>query len=277
MSAARTNLGSRFVQTLRLLTLVLGASLAASVRAETDEQLAMQMSNPVAALISVPFQFNFERDIGSTREGTRTLLNIQPVVPFSLNADWNVISRTIVPVVWQDNIVPGAGSQSGVGDIVQSLFFSPKAPTSGGLIWGVGPVFLVPAGSNALLTTGKWGAGPTGVVITQQGPWTVGALGNHIWSFAGDSGRADVNATFLQPFVSYTTRTATTFVVNMESTYDWSRQQWTAPISSGVSQILRLAGQLVQVGVIARYWAGGPEAAPHGWGMRLTVTFLVPR
>jgi len=259
------------------MTFAVAASLAASARAETDEQLAMQLSNPVAALISVPFQFNAERNIGPARDGSRTLLNIQPVVPFSLDADWNLISRTIVPVVRQDDIFPGAGSQSGVGDIVQSVFFSPKAPTAGGLIWGVGPVFLVPTGSDDLLTTDKWGAGPTGVVITQQGPWTIGMLANHIWSFAGDSSRADVNLTFVQPFVTYTTHTATTFSLNTESSYDWNNRQWTVAINSGVSQVLRFGGQLVQVGAIARYWAHGPERAPHGWGLRLTFTLLFPR
>lgn len=274
---ARVNHGRDLSRKLGAVALVIGTCLAAPARAETDEQLAMQLSNPVAALISVPFQFNFDRDIGPARAGSRTLLNIQPVVPFDLGPDWNIISRTILPVVWQDDIFPGAGSQSGVGDIVQSVFFSPKAPTSGGLIWGVGPVFLVPVSSNALLTTGKWGAGPTGVVITQQGPWTFGALANHIRSFAGDSNRADVNATFLQPFVTYTTRTATTFSLNVESTYDWEGGQWTVPVNSGVSQVLRVGGQLVQVGAIARYWAAGPERGPHGWGLRLTFTLLFPR
>lgn len=160
---------------------------------------------------------------------------------------------------------------------MQSVFFSPKAPTAGGLIWGAGPVFLIPTGSSDLLTTGKWGAGPTGVMITQQGPWTVGALANHIWSFAGDSNRADVNATFLQPFVTYTTRTATSFVLNVESTYDWEGRQWTVPINTGVSQVLRLGNQLVQVGAFARYWADSPDRGPQGWGLRLSATFLFPR
>ena len=253
------------------------ASLAATARADTEEQLALQLSNPVAALVSVPFQFNDERDIGRARTGSRQLLNIQPVVPFSLDARWNVISRTIVPVVSQDEVFPGAGRQSGLGDIVQSVFFSPKAPTAGGLIWGAGPVFLLPTGSDDLLSARKWGAGPTGVVITQQGPWTVGALANHIWSFAGDRERADIDVTFLQPFVTYTTRTATTFSLNTESTYDWEARQWTVPVNAGVSQVLRLGGQLVQVGASARYWATGPERAPHGWGLRLTVTLLFPR
>lgn len=277
MNHLRAHHGRNPFRILGLMTFVVAASVAVSARAETDEELAMQLSNPVAALISVPFQFNGERNIGPARDGTRTVLNIQPVVPFSLNAEWNIISRTILPVVWQDDIFPGAGSQSGVGDIVQSVFFSPKAPTAGGLIWGVGPVFLVPTGSNDLLTTGKWGAGPTGVVITQQGPWTIGTLANHIWSFAGDSGRADVDLTFVQPFLTYTTRTATTFSLNTESAYDWESRQWTVPVNSGVSQILRFGGQLVQVGAIARYWAESPERGPHGWGLRLTFTLLFPR
>ena len=265
------------LRTLCLTTFVLAASLADAARADKSEDVARQLSNPVAALISVPFQFNHDRDIGPARDGSRWLLNIQPVVPFDLNDEWNIISRTILRVVRQEDIFPGAGRQSGIGDIVQSVFFSPKAPTAGGVVWGVGPVFLLPTGTNDLLTTDKWGAGPTGVVLRQQGPWTVGTLANHIWSFAGSSSRADVNATFVQPFVTYTTPTATTFVLNTESSYDWEARQWSVPIMAGVTQVLRLGGQLVQVGALARYWAESPPQGPHGWGLRLNVTLLFPR
>jgi len=265
------------MRALGVLTFVVATVLAAPAQAETNEALAMELSNPVAALISVPFQFNYEQDIGPARDGERWLLNVQPVVPFDLNADWNIISRTILPVVWQDEVFPGAGTQSGIGDIVQSVFFSPKAPTAGGLIWGAGPVLLLPTGSNDLLTTDKWGAGPTGVVIRQQGPWTLGALANHIWSFAGNSRRDNVNATFLQPFLTYTTPTATTFSLNTESTYDWDSHEWRVPINGGVAQILRVGGQLVQVGAVARYWADVPDGGPHGWGFRLSFTLLFPR
>ncbi len=133
-----------------------------------DSDLAMQLSNPVAALISVPLQLNYDQDIGPADDGDRWLLNVQPVIPFSLNDDWNLISRTILPVVRQSDIFPGAGTQTGVGDVVQSIFFSPTAPTASGWIWGAGPVLLLPTGSNDLLTTDKWGAGPTAVVLKQS-------------------------------------------------------------------------------------------------------------
>jgi hypothetical protein len=239
--------------------------------------LAKKLQNPVAALISVPFQLNYDQNIGPDDDGDRWTLNIQPVVPFDLNEDWNLISRTILPVVWQDDIFPGAGSQSGIGDIVQSLFFSPKAPTEGGWIWGAGPVFLFPTGSDDLLTTDKWGAGPTVVVLKQQGPWTYGALANHIWSYAGDDDRDDVNATFLQPFLSYTTPTAWSFTIQTESTYDWENEEWSVPIGGIISKVTNIGGQMVSFSGGVRYWADSPDSGPEGWGFRFVTTFLFPK
>jgi hypothetical protein len=243
---------------------------------ESSEELAKKLSNPIASLISVPFQGNYNSGYGPN-DGSQYTINIQPVIPFTLNEDWNVISRTIVPIVWQDDIAGRSGSQFGLGDTTQSLFFSPKKPTAGGIIWGAGPVFLFPTGTDGLLSSEKWGAGPTAVVLKQEGPWTFGALANHIWSFAGDEDRSDINSTFLQPFISYTTKDAWTFTLNTESTYDWEGEQWSVPINFTVAKLVKLDKQPISLFAGLRYWAESPDAEPDGFGARAGITLLFPK
>ena len=258
-----------------LLAVCLALVPAAGFAQDDSQDLAKQLSNPVASLISVPFQFNYDEGFGPD-DGERVTLNIQPVVPISLNDDWTMISRTILPVIWQNDIAGPSGEQSGLGDITQSLFFSPKNPGPSGIIWGVGPAFLVPTGTDDLLGTGKWGAGPTAVVLKQINGWTVGALANHIWSFAGDGDRADVNSTFIQPFLSYTTPDAWTFGVNTESTYNWETEDWSVPINLFVSKLVKFDQQPVSFTAGVRYWAESPDSGPDGLGFRGVVTFLFP-
>jgi hypothetical protein len=168
--------------------------------------------------------------------------------------------------------------ESGIGDTVQSLFFSPKLPTARGVIWGLGPVILLPTASEDALGGEKWGIGPTGVALKQSGPWTYGLLFNHIESFAGSDARADVSATFIQPFLAYLfTKTKTTLGLNTESTYDWENEEWSVPINASVAQLLKIGPQILQVSLGARYWADTPEYGPDGWGARIVLTLLYPK
>lgn len=272
---------------------------AAAQEAAPDQaaELAKKLQNPVASLISVPFQSNFDFRIGPSDEGWRYTLNIQPVIPISIGSDWNLIVRTIIPYIHQEDVFKGPSLifeedidgvpidvirgarplghvQDGLGDIIQSFFFSPKEPVSGWIV-AAGPVFLYPSATDPLLGSEKWGAGPTGLILKQTGGWTYGILANQIWSFAGDVERRSVNATFLQPFISYTTKTKTTFGFNTESTYNWNDSQWTVPLNLSVSQLLRIGKLPVSLAVGGRYYAEGPSGAPE-WGLRTVITLLFP-
>lgn len=259
---------------MKIKRVILALFSSATLLHAQDADLAQKLANPISDLISLPIQSNYDFGLGPG-DGTKWTTNVQPVIPFGISEDWNVISRTILPVIDQEGLAPAGDSldESGLGDTVQSFFFSPKQSSP---IWGVGPVFLIPTATDSLLGGGKWGMGPTAVVLKQDGPWTYGALANHLWDFAGDDSRATVNATFLQPFVSYITHTKTTFSLNTESTYDWQNEQWTVPINFVVSQLFKIGDQPLQAFAGARYYAEKPANGPE-WGLRLGLTFLFPK
>jgi hypothetical protein len=232
----------------------------------------MQLNNPVAALISVPLQSNWDFGIGS-KDAYQYKLNVQPVIPITLNEDWNLISRTILPVIDAESPEPGIPNASGLGDTTQSFFISPQKPTNG-IIWGAGPAFLIPTASDDLLGSDQWGAGPTAVFLKQTDGWTCGMLANQIWSFGNSN--EQVSATYIQPFVAYTTKMHTTVALNSESSYDWEAEQWSIPFNLMVSQLVKIGELPVQLQLGGRWYADGPDGGPN-WGLRFTVTFLFPK
>jgi hypothetical protein len=281
MTAPDSARGSPKARTKRAL--IASATVAAlcygsdsALAQDNSEVLAEELANPLAELNSLPFLGNYNGDVGPKRDGSQWFVNIQPVDAIALNSDWHVISRTIFPVMLnQNDIFPGAGSQSGLRDTTEGLYFTPNQ-TFHGFSWGVGPIFLLPTATDDVLGASKWGAGPTWVLVWQRSGWTVGILGNHTWSFAGDPDRPNFNQTYLQPFISYTTPKAWTFTVQGEDTYDWRTGEWMAPINFMVAKLVNFGEQPVSIVGGVRYWADSPDAGPHGFGARLGMTFLFP-
>ncbi|WP_043758007.1 hypothetical protein [Imhoffiella purpurea] len=262
------------LKTLLWVVLTLGVAGRA---VSQDADLAQELTNPLADLVTVPIQMNLDRGIGPEDDGSKLTTNIQPVIPFHLGSDWNLITRTIVPLVHQDDLIPDAGSQFGLGDINLTLFFSPKRPTAGGLTWGLGPVVLLPTATDSPIGARKWGAGPAGVALVLRGPWTAGVLANHIWSFAGDDDRSDISNSFVQPFVAYTWPSAWTLSVQSESSYDWEREQWSVPVNLALSKLVRLGRLPVSLQGGVGYWAESPDAGPEGFRFRLQANLVLPK
>ena len=247
----------------------------AAAAAEPDGQtLAKKLSNPISDLVSVPFQFNWEQGVGPNDQ-TRFILNVQPVMPFSLNKDWNMIMRVITPFVSQPPLYTGGAPAFGVSDILASFFFS---PSKAGIVWGVGPVLSLPSTTQPTLGTEKWSAGPTFVVLKQSGKWTVGMLWNQIWSFAGNDERQDVSQMFVQPFVAYQAKNLWTITLQSESTANWkaAEDKWTVPINLILSKLSSFgpfpASYSFGGGVFVAQPANGPS-----WKIRGAITILLPR
>jgi len=237
-------------------------------------ELAQKLTNPLASLISVPNQNWFDFNLGPEKNGFRYTMESQPVYPMQISKDWNLLSRTTIPVIYQQNVY-GRTTQNGLSDSTESLFLSPVHTKS--FIWGAGPIFLVPTGTNGLLSTRKFAIGPTAVVVEHKGHTNIGLLANHVWSVAGSDRHPYVSETYAQPFVAYTTTKAWTFAMTSYDTYNWTAGRWTAIVNPiRVSKLLKLGQQRLSVGGALRCNVTSPQDQPKGCGLEFTFTPVYP-
>jgi hypothetical protein len=234
-------------------------------------ELAKKLANPIASLISVPFQNNTFYGMGSLK-GTQNVLNVQPVVPIKLNENLNLITRYIIPIVTQYNLTGEGASQSGLSDATVSAFLSPSK-TRNGVTWGAGPAFLVPIATDNYLGTGKFGIGPTAVILKQTNGFTYGALANQIWSVAGEADRAAVSQLFVQPFFTYNWKSGAGIGVVGSITQNWETKINTTTITVPFTGITKFGKQIIQLAVGPQFPVTGNPIASFGWRAQLTLIF----
>jgi hypothetical protein len=258
--------------------LVSGAALAEPDGDVDEEQLQKDVQNPVANMISVPFQNNLDYGIGPYQRA-RDTLNIQPVLPTPLGSKVMLITRIIVPIVYQPDATAIGGGSSGLGDMNPTFYLSPLHP--GTLIWGLGPSFLLNTATQQTTGTGKWSAGGSAVALAQPGHWTLGALVTNVWSFAGYDGRDPVNQMTLQYFINYNVTKAVYLTSSPIITANWkvsSDERWVVPFGVGVGAIFKLGKQAMNGQISAYYNAITPDTLPAAdWTLRLQLAFLFPK
>jgi hypothetical protein len=264
---------------LTFLVLVLSLSAWTQQKPAAEDNtgdLQKAVQNPVASLISVPLQNKTNFDNGPL-DRTQNILNIQPVIPVRVSEDWNLITRIIVPLIYQPDLSQRNLGVMGLGDANPTFFLSPAKP--GKLIWGIGPAFILPTSTNSVLGQGKWSGGPSVVLLLQPGHWTIGALVNNVWNFAGESDKPAVNQMLLQYFLNYNLKKGWYITLQPIITANWkaaSGNVWTVPFGGGIGRIMKIGFQPVNLSV--QFY--GNAVYPSGtspWSMRMQLAFLYPK
>lgn len=248
-----------------------------TLKTQESPDIAKTAQNPIAHVISVPFENDFYPQTGPQKEN-EYVLEIKPVVPIPLSRNWNLITRTIIPVIHTPDLAPGIEGTSGLGDVQESLFFSPTKAGPGGVIWGAGPVILAPTATETFYGTGKTNIGPTVVVLKSQGHWLYGALVQNVWSVAGPKNRPDVNQFLTQPFVNYNFPHKWYLVSSPVVTANWKLDngRWLVPVGGGVGKIVHFGK--VPVNIYTQFF--GNAEHPNGtskWSARFQMQFLFPK
>lgn len=244
--------------------------------AQESPDIAKQAQNPIASLISVPLENDFNPRTGAKKEDSY-VFELKPVVPFRLSNGWNLITRTIIPVIQVPDLAPGVSGTAGLGDIQESLFLSPTK--AGPVIWGAGPVISFPTATESILGTKKLSLGPTVVVLRSQGHWLFGSLVQNLFSVAGPSGRPDVNQMLMQPFVNYNLPHKWYLTSSPIITANWeaiSSQRWVVPVGGGVGKIVHFGKLPVNAYTQLFYNVQRPNGT-SSWSARFQMQFLFPK
>ncbi len=244
---------------------------------DNDAEIVKKLNNPVSKLISIPLQNNIDFGAGPDGDGFQYELDAKFIFPVELTQNLKLINRIVLPFIHQEDTLIKGASQTGLGDTSASFFFAPEERQPGELVWGVGPIILLPTATDDLLGSEKWSAGPTVLLLKQNSNgFTAGLLASHAWSFAGDRDRDSVSRTTIQPFGHYSTSAHTTFSIESETTYDWTSGQWVVPVNLMVSQLVRIGKLPVSFQLGWRYYIEKPDTGPN-WGLRFSVTFVILR
>jgi hypothetical protein len=271
----RRSLGFLVIHCVVLALTMLSANLQLACAQESPD-IAKQAQNPIASLISVPLENDFNPYTGFHKEDSY-VFEMKPVIPIRLSDDWTLITRTIIPVIQVPDLAPGVSGTGGLGDIQESLFLSPTK--AGPVIWGAGPVISVPTATENILGTKKLSLGPTVVVLRIQGHWLFGSLVQNLFSVAGPSARKDVNQMLMQPFVNYNLPHKWYLTSSPIITANWevgSSERWVVPVGGGVGKIVHF-GKL-PVNIYTQFFRNVQR--PDGtssWSARFQMQLLFPK
>lgn len=259
------------------LSAVISNPVCAQQKAEDVKALQKDVQNPLAHLINIQFPNDTNFPIGDFRR-TLNVFNIQPVIPLRISENWNLITRSVLPVVSLPDITRPNGGTKGLSDLNPTLFLSPEY--SGKVIWGIGPDFILPTATKEELGAGKWSVGPSVAVIVQPEKWTMGVLVSNVWSFAGKRNRSRVNSLSLEYLISRDFKKGWYFTSAPTITADWElslTERWNVPVGPGIGRVFKIGGQSVSAAVSAYYNLIHPEHLPYPkWQISAELDLLFP-
>jgi len=266
----------RLAAVFAVATLSSGQCLAqaAAPESDTDTELSKEIENPVTRRITLPLRYEAEFLDGAYKTTKDTFEIDQAVVPFQLNEDWALITRTKLPVEALPPKKLGESWAFGLSNGYTTFFLSPEHGE--GFYWGVGPVLYYPSAGNSALGPMKWGSGPSAAFTKQdESPWVFGAILNNIWSFGGPGG---TNQLFLNPFVHYHFADGWSLGSSPEITTNWiaSGGKWTVPVGADVGKGFHLGGQAMKLDFSTYYNAVRPKAGNDTWLLQVKLTFQFP-